>query len=150
MIPRRQASRREAVDPTRDALDALPLHPTQPLAFAPSWGRPPRTPDPATHTDFVMTATDFAATTWVEPKLVAEVRYTEWTDEGLLRHPVFLRFRDDKKPEECIRQDPGGEAEPEGEAVPPGAPSSGRMTPDPRRNLLARLTTRDRPCHSRT
>jgi len=34
--------------------------------------------------------------TWVEPTLVAEVRYKEWTDEGLLRQPVFVRFRDDK------------------------------------------------------
>ena len=32
------------------------------------------------------------------------MRYKEWTDEPLLRHPVFLRFRDDKSPEECIRQ----------------------------------------------
>src|SRR5436305_3893189 len=34
--------------------------------------------------------------TWVEPTLIAEVRYKEWTDEGLLRQPVFVRFRDDK------------------------------------------------------
>src|SRR5262249_45051966 len=33
---------------------------------------------------------------WVPPALVAEVRYLEWTDDGLLRQPVFLRFRDDK------------------------------------------------------
>src|SRR5881409_3962908 len=37
-----------------------------------------------------------AGHTWVEPTLVAEVRYKEWTDEGLLRQPVFVRFRDDK------------------------------------------------------
>jgi bifunctional non-homologous end joining protein LigD len=43
-------------------------------------------------------------TTWVEPALVCEVEYTEWTDEGLLRQPVFLRFRDDKRPEECVRE----------------------------------------------
>ena len=42
------------------------------------------------------------AITWVEPRLVCEVEYTEWTEEGLLRQPVFVRFRDDKKPEECI------------------------------------------------
>lgn len=40
---------------------------------------------------------------WVEPQLVVEVRYLEWTEEGLLRHPVFLRIRDDKRPEECVR-----------------------------------------------
>jgi bifunctional non-homologous end joining protein LigD len=39
---------------------------------------------------------------WVKPELVAEVRYKEVTDDGLLRQPVFLRFRDDKKSEECI------------------------------------------------
>jgi bifunctional non-homologous end joining protein LigD len=45
-------------------------------------------------------------TFWVEPELVCEVRYKEWTDEALLRQPVFLRFRDDKTPEECIRREP--------------------------------------------
>jgi bifunctional non-homologous end joining protein LigD len=48
-------------------------------------------------------------TTWVEPVLVCEVEYTEWTDEGLLRQPVFLRFRDDKRPEECVREGPAQE-----------------------------------------
>jgi bifunctional non-homologous end joining protein LigD len=48
------------------------------------------------------------ADAWVEPRLVCEVEYTEWTDEGLLRQPVFLRFRDDKNPEECVG---GGAAE---------------------------------------
>jgi bifunctional non-homologous end joining protein LigD len=41
----------------------------------------------------------------VEPVLVCEVEYAEWTEEGLLRQPVFLRFRDDKRPEECVRSD---------------------------------------------
>jgi bifunctional non-homologous end joining protein LigD len=40
---------------------------------------------------------------WVEPRLVCEVRYKEWTEEGLLRQPVFLRFRTDKRAEECVR-----------------------------------------------
>jgi bifunctional non-homologous end joining protein LigD len=32
---------------------------------------------------------------WLEPVLVAEVRFTEWTDDGILRHPVFLGLRED-------------------------------------------------------
>ena len=42
---------------------------------------------------------------WVEPHLVCEVRFKEWTDGTLLRQPVFLRLRDDKTPEECRRYD---------------------------------------------
>jgi bifunctional non-homologous end joining protein LigD len=45
---------------------------------------------------------------WVEPELVCEVRYKEWTEEGLLRQPVFLRFREDKDPRECLYQDVAG------------------------------------------
>ena len=41
---------------------------------------------------------------WVEPRHVCEVRYKEWTGEGMLRQPVFLRLRDDKPPEECVRE----------------------------------------------
>jgi bifunctional non-homologous end joining protein LigD len=41
---------------------------------------------------------------WVEPQLVCEIRYREWTDDGLLRHPVFLRLREDKRIEECARE----------------------------------------------
>ncbi len=45
-----------------------------------------------------------ATTTWVEPRLVCEVQYREWTPDGVLRHPAFLRFRDDKRPFDCERQ----------------------------------------------
>lgn len=41
--------------------------------------------------------------TWIDPRYVVEVKYLEWTEEGLLRHPVFVRMRDDKNPEECVR-----------------------------------------------
>lgn len=47
---------------------------------------------------------DTSTTTWVEPRLVCEVRYREWTPDGLLRHPTFLRLRDDKSVPDCERQ----------------------------------------------
>jgi len=34
--------------------------------------------------------------TWVKPKIVCEVKFTEWTQDEKLRHPVFLRIRNDK------------------------------------------------------
>jgi ATP-dependent DNA ligase len=33
---------------------------------------------------------------WVDPKLVVQVRFTEWTDDCFLRHPAFLGVRSDK------------------------------------------------------
>jgi len=39
-------------------------------------------------------------TTWTEPKLVAEVEFADWTPDGSLRAPVFLRLRDDVDPKE--------------------------------------------------
>ncbi len=42
---------------------------------------------------------------WVKPELVAEVRYREVTEGGLLRHPSLLRLREDKRPEECTGGD---------------------------------------------
>ena len=50
---------------------------------------------------------------WVDPEYVAVARFTERTHDGLLRHPVFVRLRDDKRPEECIRQAERGGDEPE-------------------------------------
>jgi bifunctional non-homologous end joining protein LigD len=49
---------------------------------------------------------------WVEPALACEVRFLAWTEDRLLRQPVFLRLRDDKRPEECVREAPPA-AEPE-------------------------------------
>ncbi len=50
---------------------------------------------------------------WVEPELVAEVKYADITEAGVLRHSSFVRLRDDKPPREC---DP---------------PVAGRSLPDP-------------------
>src|SRR5207302_493567 len=54
-------------------------------------------------------------TVWVEPKVVAEVKFQNWTDEGSLRAPVFLRFRDDLEPKEARRVKVQHHVEPEGE-----------------------------------
>ena len=42
--------------------------------------------------------------TWVEPRLVAQVGFSEWTRDGRLRHPRFLGLRDDKAAEEVVRE----------------------------------------------
>ncbi|MGB7437940.1 MAG: DNA ligase D [Candidatus Acidiferrum sp.] len=39
--------------------------------------------------------------TWVSPRLVARVRFSSWTQEKRLRHPVFQGLRDDAKPHDC-------------------------------------------------
>lgn len=41
---------------------------------------------------------------WVRPEHVVQVAFTEWTTDGLLRHPRFLGMRDDKNPREVVRE----------------------------------------------
>jgi len=62
---------------------------------------------------------------WVRPELVVEVKFTEWTDEGLLRHPVYLGERADKAARTVVREEAG---------LPPAgrvgaAPAPGDSTP---------------------
>ncbi len=42
--------------------------------------------------------------TWLRPELVCEVVFHGWTDEGVMRQPVFLRLRDDKSAREAVRE----------------------------------------------
>jgi bifunctional non-homologous end joining protein LigD len=42
--------------------------------------------------------------TWVKPVLVCEVKFLEFTKDGILRAPVFLGLRDDKDPHDCVRE----------------------------------------------
>jgi bifunctional non-homologous end joining protein LigD len=61
---------------------------------------------------------------WVKPELVGEVAFTEWTREGILRHPTFQGLREDKRPAEVVREDPQTpppEAHVEAEAKRPAA-----------------------------
>jgi bifunctional non-homologous end joining protein LigD len=57
-------------------------------------------------------------TTWLEPRLVAEVNFSDWTPAGLLRAPVFARLRDDVPPQSIGRPEETGA----GGASPQAAP----------------------------
>ncbi len=57
---------------------------------------------------------------WVAPRLVCEVRFTEWTEEGGLRQPTFLRLLEDNGPRACRRED---EEPIDAEGSPAPAPS---------------------------
>ena len=78
---------------------------------------------------------DTKTTTWVEPRYVVEVQYRELTPDGLLRHAVFLRLRDDKRPDECERRGWGAgaslpeEASDVVDSVPVDEPAA--QTPEP-------------------
>jgi len=45
---------------------------------------------------------------WARPELIAQIKFTEWTADDKLRHPVYLGLRDDKKPMD-VRREEGGE-----------------------------------------
>ncbi|HTI39174.1 MAG TPA: DNA ligase D [Vicinamibacterales bacterium] len=55
---------------------------------------------------------------WVEPRLVGEVVFTEWTGEGRIRHPSFQGLRSDKSPRTIVREQPAA----------PKLPSPARQT----------------------
>ena len=65
---------------------------------------------------------------WVKPTLVAEVKFTEWTDDGKLRHPTYIGLRDDVDPKKVIREPDPKRGRPAPRA-PAGTRRSGRETP---------------------
>ena len=80
---------------------------------------------------------------WVEPRLIAEVRFTDWTEDGGLRHPTFIALRDDKKPLECRRE----EVVEEPPLTPPspqrGEGEEGNVSPSPPRGGEGRVRGRE-------
>lgn len=53
-----------------------------------------------------LSAAEMRRCTWLEPKLVCQIRFSEWTRDGGLRQPVFLGLREDKSATEVIREKP--------------------------------------------
>jgi bifunctional non-homologous end joining protein LigD len=43
---------------------------------------------------------------WIEPKLVAEINFSEFTDDGILRHPSFVALREDKPAKDVVKEVP--------------------------------------------
>jgi bifunctional non-homologous end joining protein LigD len=72
-------------------------------------------------------AADRRGVTWVRPELLAEVRFTEWTGDGRLRHPSFQGLREDREPEDVVREEP--QATEKAADVAPDRRKSGRRTP---------------------
>ncbi len=78
--------------------------------------KPPFTPKPALH----------RPTTWLQPKMVVEVSFSEWTPDGLLRAPVFMRVRDDIEAKDVKA---GPEGEPKTKAGRRPAPAARARSP---------------------
>jgi bifunctional non-homologous end joining protein LigD len=62
----------------------------------------------AAHWGGGVTAEQMDEMQWVRPRLIAQVRFVEWTEEGHLRHASFLGLREDKAPERIRREDSRG------------------------------------------
>ncbi len=78
-----------------------------------------------------------------EPRLVAEVEFTEWTTEGSLRHPVYKGLRDDKPAEQVVREDTkaGKRADPTGE--PPSAEGTLTISESSAKSATANVAGRE-------
>src|SRR5262249_50977757 len=83
---------------------------------------------------------------WVEPRLVCEVRFTEWTRDGGLRHPTFMGLRTDKRPEEVVREEPDRERS-EPPTIDEVAPVEAE---EPERSDEPEVSTRRRAAHARS
>ena len=75
---------------------------------------------------------------WIEPKLVAEIAFTEFTDDGILRHPSFIALREDKPAKEVVRETPKHltKSRRSGEGATPTAESFGIKISNPDRVIF--------------
>ena len=51
-----------------------------------------------------LNADDMKRCRWLRPRLVAAIKFLEWTVDGHLRHPKFVGLRDDRAPREVVRE----------------------------------------------
>ena len=71
---------------------------------------------------------------WVRPELVAQIRFTEWTADQKLRHPVYLGLRDDKEAKQVVAERPSTEHPPRSTQHPAPSPQHpARSTEHPAR-----------------
>ena len=66
---------------------------------------------------------------WVQPLLVCEVSFSEWTDDGRMRHPIFVGLRDDKTAR-SVRRESADSVRPESDTIDK-PPKRGRRTKKP-------------------
>ena len=76
------------------------------------------------------TSGDARDVSWVKPELVAEIQFSNWTDEGLLRHPSFQGLREDKPAGKVIHEEPRSLSEVK-------ASENGRKSPGARRRATS-------------
>ena len=62
---------------------------------------------------------------WVRPKLIAEVAFTEWTHDDVIRHPAFHGLREDKERDEIVRERERTVPEPKKKRAPEEGPTRG-------------------------
>jgi bifunctional non-homologous end joining protein LigD len=67
--------------------------------------------------------------TWVKPELVCEVRFSEWTKEGMLRHPAYRTLRPDQRIEDSRREVMPAAQSPADNAPSPIGPAQSRRRP---------------------
>ena len=66
---------------------------------------------------------------WVKPALVAEIAFTEWTNDGTLRHPSFQGLREDKRATDVVRETPADTDALAGKAETANTPSPAKSKP---------------------
>jgi bifunctional non-homologous end joining protein LigD len=92
---------------------------------------------------------------WAAPKLVGEVAFTEWTNDGVLRHPSFQGLREDKRPQDVVREREAPaprrdrDGEPEEDAMPARSPDRDAPTPRPATSRRGSRTGTTSPASTR-